>query len=145
MSGAEAFLSCRGTVSKLYRESSILQGVPWELSKTKTTVWIFLFVIGMRQVAWNDHRTRPFWYINPKKFNRFHKIFIISVVFYFLFWKYTKIQWKLMIDKKFRDCFQISRLANIPKKWFSTQNGPLDIRFQMRLTPTMGAFYFLKN
>ena len=99
----------------------------------------------MRQVAWNDHRTRPFWYINPKKFNRFHKIFIISVVFYFLFWKYTKIPWKVMIDKKFTDCFQISWLANIPKKGFSTQNGPLDIRFQMSLTPTMGAFYFLRN
>ena len=50
-----------------------------------------------------------------------------------------------MIDKKFRVAFQISRPANIPQKWFSTQNGPLDINFQMRLTPTMGAFYFLKD
>ena len=116
----------------------------WKCQKQRR-LYEFFFVIGMRQVVRNNHRTRPFWYINPKKFNRFHKNFIISVVFYFLFWKYTKIQWKLMIDKKFRDCFQISRLANIPMKWFSSQNGPLDIRFQMRLTPAMGAFYFLKN
>ena len=50
-----------------------------------------------------------------------------------------------MIDKKFRDCFQISWLANIPKKWFSTQNGPLDIRSQMRQTLTMDGSDFWKK
>ena len=39
-----------------------------------------------------------------------------------------------MIDQKFRAVFQISPLANIPQKWFSTQNGPLDVRSQMRRT-----------
>ena len=29
--------------------------------------------------------------------------------------------------------------------WFSTQNEPLDVRFQMRLTLTMGAFYFWRG
>ena len=53
--------------------------------------------------------------------------------------------WKLMIDQKFRVIFQISQPANIPQKWFNTQNGPLDVRFQRRLNPTMGAFYFWKN
>ena len=37
-----------------------------------------------------------------------------------------------MIGQKFRVVFQISQLANIPQKWFGTQNGPLDIRSQMR-------------
>ena len=50
-----------------------------------------------------------------------------------------------MIDKKFKVVFQISWPEKIPQKWFSTQNGPLDVRFQMRVTPTMGAFYFWKN
>ena len=50
-----------------------------------------------------------------------------------------------MIDQKFRVVFQISRPANIPQKWFSTQNEPLDVRFQMRLTPTMSAFYFWRK
>ena len=50
-----------------------------------------------------------------------------------------------MIAQKLRDVFQISRPENIPKKWFSTQNEPYDVTFQMRLTPTMGAFYFWKN
>ena len=42
-----------------------------------------------------------------------------------------------MIDQKSRIVFEISRPANIPQKWFSTQNGPLDIRSQMRQTLTM--------
>ena len=50
-----------------------------------------------------------------------------------------------MIDQKFRVLFQISQPANIPQKWFSTQKEPFDVRFQMRLTPTKGAFYFWKN
>ena len=37
-----------------------------------------------------------------------------------------------MIDQNFSIVFQISQLANIPQKWFSTQNGPLDVRFQMK-------------
>ena len=41
-----------------------------------------------------------------------------------------------MIDPEFRS------VANIPQKWFSTQNGPLDVRFQMRQTPTMEASDF---
>ena len=50
-----------------------------------------------------------------------------------------------MIDQKFRVVFQISQLANIPQKWLSTQNGPLDVRSQMRRTPTMEASDFLRN
>ena len=50
-----------------------------------------------------------------------------------------------MIDQQFRVVFQISQLANIPQKWFSTQNGPLDVRFQMRQTPTMEACDFWRN
>ena len=50
-----------------------------------------------------------------------------------------------MIDKKFRVGFQISRPANIPQKWFSTQNGPLGITFQMRHTPTMESSDFWRN
>ena len=50
-----------------------------------------------------------------------------------------------MIDHKFRVVFQISQLANIPQKWFSTQNGPLDVRSQMKWTPTIEASDFWKN
>ena len=38
--------------------------------------------------------------------------------------------------------FQISQPTNISQKWFSTQNEPLGVRFQMRLTPTMVSVYF---
>ena len=41
-----------------------------------------------------------------------------------------------MFKEKVRVAFQISRPANIPQKWFITQNEPLDVRFQMRLTQT---------
>ena len=47
-----------------------------------------------------------------------------------------------MIDEKFKILFQISQPINIPKKWFSTQNEPLDVRFPLKLTPTMGSVYF---
>ena len=50
-----------------------------------------------------------------------------------------------MIDLKFRVVFQISQLENIPQKWFSTQNGPLHVRSQMRQTPTMDASDFWRN
>ena len=50
-----------------------------------------------------------------------------------------------MIDQKFRVVFQISQLAYIRQKWFSTQNGPLDVRSRMRWTPTMEAFDFWRN
>ena len=50
-----------------------------------------------------------------------------------------------MIDQKFRVVFQISQLANIRQKWFSTQKGPLDVRFQMRQTPIMEASDFWRN
>ena len=50
-----------------------------------------------------------------------------------------------MIDQKFRVVFQISQLANIPQKWFSTQKGPLDVRSQMRQTSTMEASDFWRN
>ena len=50
-----------------------------------------------------------------------------------------------MIDQKFQVVFQISRPENIPQKWFSTQNEPLDIRIQMRQTPTMEASDFWRN
>ena len=55
------------------------------------------------------------------------------------------LHWKLMIDLKLRVDSQISRPANIPKKWFSTQNGPLDVSFQMRLTPNYRSFLFLEK
>ena len=59
--------------------------------------------------------------------------------------KYMKIQWKFIIDQKFRLVFQISRPANIPQKWFSTLNEPLDVSFQMRLTPTMDGSDFWRK
>ena len=49
--------------------------------------------------------------------------------------KYMKIQWKLIIDQKFRVVFQISWPTNIPQKWFSTQNEPLDVRFLNQTDP----------
>ena len=50
-----------------------------------------------------------------------------------------------MIDRKSRIVFEISRPENTPQKWFSTQNKPLDVSFQMRLTPTMDGSDFLKK
>ena len=50
-----------------------------------------------------------------------------------------------MIDRKSRIVFEISRPENIPQKWFSTQNEPLDVSFQMRLTPTMDGSDFMKK
>ena len=50
-----------------------------------------------------------------------------------------------MINQKSRIVFEISRPANIPQKWFSTQNEPLDVSFQMRLTPTMNDSEFWKK
>ena len=37
-----------------------------------------------------------------------------------------------MIEQKLRVVFQIYQPANIPQKWFSAQNRPLDVRYQMR-------------
>ena len=45
-----------------------------------------------------------------------------------------------MINQKFKIVCQISQPANIPQKWFSAQNGPLDVRFQMRLNPNRVGF-----
>ena len=56
-----------------------------------------------------------------------------------------KIHWKLIIYQNFRVVFRISRPGNIPQKWFSTQNEPLGVTFQMRLTPTMEASNFWRN
>ena len=50
-----------------------------------------------------------------------------------------------MIDQKSRIVFEISWPANIPQKWFGTQNGPLDIRSQMRQTLTMDGSDFWKK
>ena len=47
-----------------------------------------------------------------------------------------------MIDQKSAIIFEISQPENIPQKWFSTQNGPLDIRSQMRHTLTMNGSDF---
>ena len=58
-----------------------------------------------------------------------HKIFIISVCFSFE--NFANLHWKLMIDQKFDVVYQISQLAKIPQNWFSTQNGPLDVRSQI--------------
>ena len=56
-----------------------------------------------------------------------------------------KIHWKLIIYQNFRVVFRISRPGNIPQKCFSTQNEPLGVTFQMRLTPTMEASDFWRN
>ena len=56
-----------------------------------------------------------------------------------------KIHWKLIIYQNFRVVFQISRPGNIPQKWFSTQNEPLGVTFQMRLTPNHGNFSFFEK
>ena len=50
-----------------------------------------------------------------------------------------------MIDQKVRFLFHISQPTNIPKKWFSTQNGLLDIMSQMRQTKTMEASDLLEK
>ena len=56
-----------------------------------------------------------------------------------------KIHWKLIIYQNFRVVFQISQPGNIPQKWFSTQNEPLSVTFQMRLTPNHGNFSFFEK
>ena len=50
-----------------------------------------------------------------------------------------------MIDQKFDVVFEISQPPNIPQKCFSAQNGPLDVRSQMRQTPTMEASHLRRN
>ena len=50
-----------------------------------------------------------------------------------------------MIDQKSRIVFEISRPEKIPQKWFSTQNEPFNVRFQMRGTPTIEASDFRTN
>ena len=50
-----------------------------------------------------------------------------------------------MINRKSRIVFEISRPEKIPQKWFSTQNEPFNVLFQMRYTPTMEAFDFWRN
>ena len=50
-----------------------------------------------------------------------------------------------MIDRNSRIVFEISRPENIPQKWFNTQNEPLDVSFQMILTPTMDGSDFFKK
>ena len=50
-----------------------------------------------------------------------------------------------MIDQKFDVVFQILQHPNIPQKCFSAQNGPLDVRSQMRQTPTMEASDLRRN
>ena len=50
-----------------------------------------------------------------------------------------------MIDQKFDVVFQILQIPNIPKKCFSAQKGPLDVRSQMRQTPTMEASDLRRN
>ena len=42
--------------------------------------------------------------------------------------------------QKFKIIFQVSQPTNIPQKCFSTQNGSLDVRFQMRLNPNHVGF-----
>ena len=50
-----------------------------------------------------------------------------------------------MINQKFNIVFQILQPPNIPQKCFSAQNGPLDVRSQMRQTPTMEASDLRRN
>ena len=50
-----------------------------------------------------------------------------------------------MIDQKFDVVFQIAQPPNIPQKYISSQNGPLDVRSQMRQTPTMEASDLRRN
>ena len=56
-----------------------------------------------------------------------------------------KINWELMINQKFKIVIQIYQPGNIPQKWFSTKNGPVDVRFQMRQIQTMWAFIFFRK
>ena len=50
-----------------------------------------------------------------------------------------------MIGQKFDVVFQILQPPNIPQKCFSAQNGPLDVRSQMRQTPTGEACDLWRN
>ena len=50
-----------------------------------------------------------------------------------------------MIDQKIDVVFQISQPPNIPQKCFSAQNEHLDVRSQMRQTPTMEASDLWRN
>ena len=50
---------------------------------------------------------------------------------------------KSIINQKFEIAFQITQPKNIAYKYFCTQNGPLDIWFQMRLKPNHVGFFFI--
>ena len=77
-----------------------------------------------------------FWYINLKNFNRFSVILLFQFAFIF------DLENVRIYIEKVRFLFQISQPKSIPQKWFSTQNEPLDVRFKMKLTPTMVSVYF---
>ena len=69
-----------------------------------------------------------------------------SVCFLSLILKNCKFALKINDWLKAQSCFSnISIRKNIPKKWFSTQNWPLDVSFQMRLTPNYRSFLFLEK
>ena len=50
-----------------------------------------------------------------------------------------------MFNQNFKIIFQMSQPAKIPQKWPNTNNGPMDVRFQMRLAQTVWAFIFLEK
>ena len=57
--------------------------------------------------------------------------------FFLKMWEFTL---KIIDWTKFQNCF-----SNIPQKCVCAQEGPFDIRFEMRKTPTMEAFDFWRN
>ena len=46
---------------------------------------------------------------------------------------------------KVQNCFSNISACIYPSIWFSAQDGPLDIRFEMRQTPTMEASDFWRH
>ena len=128
-----------------YEATNILiEGVPWELLKTKMTIWIFLFVIGMRQAAWNNHRTRPFWYINPKNSTGFVKFSSFQLFFIFYFEnirKYIKI-----IDwQKVQSCFPNISALKYPSKMVQYSKRTFGCQVSNETDPNNGNFLFFEK
>ena len=81
-----------------------------------------------------------------KKIKMISNVFLEFLVrFWSLFLKKCENSLKIKDWTKVRVVFQISYPRKIPQKLLITQNGPLHVRFQMRLTQTMFLFVsFLK-
>ena len=50
-----------------------------------------------------------------------------------------------MTGEKLSFVFQISQPPNTSQKWFSTQNVPFDVMFEVRQTPIVWTFYLWIN